>query len=552
MSVNSSSTSDPRDRLEDAARRVFGWETLHPEQLDAMVPLLDGRDVLAVLATGYGKSAIYQIPSLLLPGVTVIVSPLIALQNDQIAFLDSTSAPKAMAINSKQRAAENEANWQAVSRHEAGYVFVSPEQLAKDEVIERLGDVRVALMVVDEAHCVSVWGSDFRPDYLRLADALERLGRPPVAALTATASPPVRDDIVGALRLRDPVVVAGGFDRPNLDIAVHRHIEDAEKRRAVIDEVVSLEGPGIVYAATRKDTERYAESLAERGIRACAYHAGMPAQQRHDVHEGFLDGTCEVVVATSAFGMGIDKPDVRFVVHASVPDSIDSYYQQIGRAGRDGERATVSMFYRTEDLSLATFFTTHSPDDDLISRVFAVVRASGPVRLGRIREELGDRGRRLANAANLLERAGVIVGGRRGFIAADLTARRALERARDAAEAGERFDRSRVEMMRGYAETRGCRRQFLLGYFGETIPDPCGTCDNCVAGVVPDLAPDAGSTIAGELLSPETPVVHEHWGRGVVLSTRHDRVTVLFDTEGYRTLSLDVVDESGVLTVAEP
>ena len=552
MSVNSSSTSDPRDRLEDAARRVFGWETLHPEQLDAMVPLLDGRDVLAVLATGYGKSAIYQIPSLLLPGVTVIVSPLIALQNDQIAFLDSTSAPKAMAINSKQRAAENEANWQAVSRHEAGYVFLSPEQLANDEVIERLGDVRVALMVVDEAHCVSVWGSDFRPDYLRLADALERLGRPPVAALTATASPPVRDDIVGALRLRDPVVVAGGFDRPNLDIAVHRHIEDAEKRRAVIDEVVSLEGPGIVYAATRKDTERYAESLAERGIRACAYHAGMPAQQRHDVHERFLDGTCEVVVATSAFGMGIDKPDVRFVVHASVPDSIDSYYQQIGRAGRDGERATVSMFYRTEDLSLATFFTTHSPDDDLISRVFAVVRASGPVRLGRIREELGDRGRRLANAANLLERAGVIVGGRRGFIAADLTARRALERARDAAEAGERFDRSRVEMMRGYAETRGCRRQFLLGYFGETIPDPCGTCDNCVAGVVPDLAPDAGSTIAGEPLSPETPVVHEHLGRGVVLSTQHDRVTVLFDTEGYRTLSLDVVDESGVLTVAEP
>lgn len=198
----------------------------------------------------------------------------------------------------------------------------------------------------------------------------------------------------------------------------------------------------------------------------------MRAAERGDVHLGFLDGRCDVVVATSAFGMGIDKPDVRFVVHASIPDSVDSYYQQIGRAGRDGEPATVLMFYRPEDLSLATFFTTHNPDEELIGRVFSAVRSASPMRLGRLRTELDVRGRRLANAVNLLERCGALVSGRRGLSAADIPRRKAVEHARETAASGERLDRSRVEMMRGYAETRGCRRRFLLGYFGETLSDP--------------------------------------------------------------------------------
>lgn len=545
-------SDEAREELCAAAQNVFGWSALRPEQLDAMVPLLDGRDVLAVMATGSGKSAIYQVPSLLLPGVTVVVSPLIALQNDQIAGLDHSEAPDAVAINSRQPESENEANWRAVLEHDADYVFLAPEQLVKDEVLDRLRDVQVSLLVVDEAHCVSMWGHDFRPEYLRLGDVVETLGRPPLVALTATASPPVRDEIVAALGMRDPLVVAGGFDRPNLDIEVRRHTDDGEKRRAVVEAVVSMPGPGIVYAATRKDTERYADALRERGIEACPYHAGMRAGEREDVHLGFLDGRCEVVVATSAFGMGIDKPDVRFVVHASIPDSVDSYYQQIGRAGRDGEPATVLMFYRPEDLSLATFFTTHHPDEELIARVFSAVRAGSPMRLGQLRAELDVRGRRLSNAVNLLERCGALVSGRRGLSVADVSRRTAVERARETAAAGERLDRSRVDMMRGYAETRGCRRRFLLGYFGESLPAPCGRCDTCRDGA----ADEAGTVSAlpspggySSVLAPNTRVVHAEWGQGVVMTGEHDRVTVLFDDEGYRTLSLEAVAESGVLTV---
>ncbi len=553
-------SEDAREELCAAAQKVFGWDMLRPEQLDAMVPLLGGRDVLAVMATGSGKSAIYQVPSLLLPGVTVVVSPLIALQNDQIAGLDHSEAPEAVAINSRQRESENEANWRAVLEHDADYVFLAPEQLAKDEVLERLKSVQVSLLVVDEAHCVAMWGHDFRPEYLRLGDVAEALGRPPVVALTATASPPVREDIVEALRMRDPLVVAGGFDRPNLDIEVRRHTDDGEKRRAVVEAVASRPGPGILYAATRKDTERYAEALRERGIDACPYHAGMRAAEREDVHLGFLDGRCDVVVATSAFGMGIDKPDVRFVVHASIPDSVDSYYQQIGRAGRDGEPATVLMFYRPEDLSLATFFTTHNPDEELIGRVFSAVRSASPMRLGQLRAELDVRGRRLANAVNLLERCGALVSGRRGLSAADIPRRKAVERARETAAAGERLDRSRVEMMRGYAETRGCRRRFLLGYFGETLSDPCSRCDTCRDG-----APDEVATVSvlpgadtaqvdceTSVFAPNTHVVHTEWGPGVVMTCEHDRITVLFDSEGYRTLSLDAVAESGVLKADDP
>ena len=537
---------DARDELHAAARTVFGWNALRPEQMDAMVPLLDGHDVLAVMATGSGKSAIYQVPSLLLPGVTVVVSPLIALQNDQIAGLDHSGAPAAVAINSRQRESENEANWQAVLEHDADYVFLAPEQLVKDEVLGRLREVQVSLLVVDEAHCVSMWGHDFRPEYLRLADVAEALGRPPIAALTATASPPVRENIIAALGMRDPLVVAGGFDRPNLDIAVRRHTDDGEKRRAVVEAIASLPGPGILYAATRKDTERYAEALQDLGISACSYHAGMRAGEREDVHHGFLDGRCDVVVATSAFGMGIDKPDVRFVVHASVPDSVDSYYQQIGRAGRDGEQATALMFYRPEDLSLATFFTTHSPDEDLVARVFSAVRTASPMRLGRLRTELDIRGRRLSNAVNLLERCGALVSGRKGFSAGEMSVREAVERAREVAASGERMDRSRVEMMRSYSETRGCRRQFLLGYFGETLPHPCGHCDTCRDGA----ADESGSELPSSL-APNTRVVHAEWGPGVVMTGEGDRVTVLFENEGYRTLSLDVIARSDVLRFEE-
>jgi ATP-dependent DNA helicase RecQ len=524
--------------LQAAATRIFGWDELRPDQVTAMAAALDGRDVLAVMPTGSGKSAIYQVPSVLLDGATLVVSPLIALQEDQIAGLADTEAPAGVAINSTSAA---RASWDAVRRHEADYIFAAPEQLAKDDVLQRLGEAELSLIVVDEAHCVSAWGHDFRPDYLRLADAFERLGPGvPVIALTATASVVVRKEIAERLRLRDPVTVVASFDRPNLDLTVEHHLDDDPKRAAVLDCVAQLPGPGLLYTATRKDAETYADALRERGLTAAAYHAGMSAGDRERVHEGFRDDEYHCVAATSAFGMGIDKPNVRFVVHASAPDSLDTYYQQIGRGGRDGEPARAVLFYRAEDLGLARFFTTHRPDEDLLWRLYSVLGT--PKKLKHIREELGEKGRKLTNALNLLDDAGMIRSTKKGFVAGDARAEEAVDAAVHVVELRERVDQSRVEMMRGYAETAGCRRQFLLAYFGEQLAEPCGHCDRCRAGLSEEDAHGDEPPIA-----VDTEVRHREWGHGVVIGGEDDRVTVLFDDHGYRTLAMAAVRENSLL-----
>ena len=533
-----------RADLEQVAERVFGWKQLRPAQLDAMAAILGGRDVLAVMPTGSGKSAIYQVPAILLDGPTLVISPLIALQQDQIAALEDFDAPEAVVINSRRGAAAINRSWEAVSEKEAEYIFLAPEQLAKDEVIAQLQAARPSLVVVDEAHCVSAWGHDFRPSYLRLADAIERLNRPPVAALTATASPVVRREIVEQLRLRDPAVIATGFDRPNLRLEAEHFVDDSDKREDVLAAVSQLGGPGLLYTATRRDAEFYAADLSGRGVNAAAYHAGLRAGERDDVHRGFHDGDYDVVAATSAFGMGIDKPDVRFVVHASVPDSLDSYYQQIGRGGRDGEPALARLFYRPEDLSLARFFTTQRPDEELLTTVYDALRRAAPKRLKQLRDELGVRSRKLTNAVNLLELAGAITSARSGFSAGDVDTATAVQHAADVADAAERVDRTRVEMMRGYAETRDCRRHFLLGYFGETLAEPCGNCDRCTANAAQGREPAEPQQSA---LPVDTPVEHKEWGPGAVISGEADRVTVLFDNYGYRTLSMKAVRDSGVL-----
>lgn len=511
---------------------------------------MTGRDVLAVLPTGSGKSAIYQVPDVLLDGPTLVVSPLIALQQDQIAGLADAGAPEAVAINSQLRSGETEDNWAALRSRAADYVFVSPEQLANDDVVARLAKTGVSLIVVDEAHCVSAWGHDFRPDYLRLADAFGRIApTAPVAALTATASVVVRKEISERLGQRDPLVVVGDFDRPNLRLEVEQFLDDDDKRAAVLEAVAGLQGPGLLYTATRKDAEQYAEALNARGRRAAVYHAGLSAGQRQTVHDGFRtdpgDEDFDVVVATSAFGMGIDKPNVRFVVHASIPDSLDSYYQQIGRAGRDGEDALVLLFYRAQDLGLARFFTTHRPDEALITAVYKALDDRTPKRIKKLRTELDVKGRTLTNAINLLEQADAVTATRKGFLAGGRTTRDAVRAALEVVDMRERIDRSRVEMMRGYAEARDCRRQFLLGYFGQGLPAPCGNCDRCSAPDAPAADDSSGERPA---IPCETVVEHKEWGSGVVIGGDSDRVTVLFDDYGYRTLAMAAVRKNDLLT----
>lgn len=506
-----------------------------------MEAILAGRDVLAVMPTGAGKSAIYQVPAVLLEATTLVISPLIALQQDQIDHLAGSGAPDAVAINSAQGAGQSAENWEAVRRHEADYLFLAPEQLAKEETLALLARNRVGLVVVDEAHCISAWGHDFRPDYLRLTDAIERLGHPPVAALTATASPVVRREIIDRLSLREPRVVASGFDRPNLCLQVRRHADDAGKRQAVLSATAELAGPVLLYTATRKDAERYAEELSSAGRSTAAYHAGMTARQRDAVHRRFRDDDVEIVAATSAFGMGVDKPNVRAVVHASIPGSLDSYYQQIGRGGRDGDPALALLFYRPEDLAPARYFSSHRPDEELLRAVHTALNTGAPKRLKQLRSDLDVRGRRLTAAVNLLEQARVVRSGRNGFTAICTDPVTALARAMDVAASGERVDRSRIEMARGYAEARECRRRNLLAYFGEEVAQPCGNCDNCAETA------DRPTPVARPAVPVDTPVEHREFGSGVVISGESDRVTVLFDDYGYRTLSADVIRQTGVL-----
>ena len=548
-----------------------------------MSALTGGRDVLAVMPTGYGKSAIYQVAAQHLHSATgrpaVVVSPLIALQEDQLDGLAADlGADAAVAINSTRTDAQVAAAWEAVGSGKAAFLFLAPEQLAKQETVDRLAALDICLLVVDEAHCVSSWGHDFRPDYLTLGAVRERLGNPAVAALTATASPPVRDEIVERLRMTDPLILVHGFDRPNISLDVSRHQEDKGKRTAVLEQVAALaaDGHGLLYAATRKDTEKYAAKLAKEGLRAEAYHAGRAAADRERIHELFLADELDVVVATTAFGMGIDKPNVRFVVHADIPESLDAYYQEIGRAGRDGQSARAVLHYRAEDLGLRKFFNTSSPDADRLLAVLKVLKSAGaPAPKTSLAELTGFPVRSVTGLVNQLEEAGAVTVGKRGIRLSSKAKLPALvRRAVELAEARQRVEQSRLTMMRAYAETDGCRRQFLLGYFGEDLPGACGNCDACaeaaarpVLGQVPGHGPghgigdgggpgmhdDGGPGMSAQAEEPfplQSAVVHKEWGPGLVMRHEDDVITVLFEQEGYKTLSRSAVVEHELLRPA--
>src|SRR3954447_23158719 len=320
-------------RIERAAREVFGFEELQPGLKQAVERVLDGCDTLAVMSTGYGKSAIYQIAALLIPGPTVVVSPLIALQSDQVTELEREHAGGAAAVSSIVGAAGRREALDELSEGSLEFLFLSPEQLANDDLLAEVAAARPSLFVVDEAHLISEWGHDFRPDYLKLGAVAETLGRPPVLALTATAAPPVRDEIVERLGMRSPEVIVRGFDRPEIWLGVERFHAERSKREALLERVAAEPKPGIVYAATRRLSEELAGELPEHGVSAVAYHAGLSRRARMAAQEAFMAEEVEVVVATTAFGMGVDKPNVRFVFHSEPADSVDSYYQELGRGG---------------------------------------------------------------------------------------------------------------------------------------------------------------------------------------------------------------------------
>lgn len=367
-------TKSHSNKIAEAARAHFGFASLRTGQEEAIAAVLDGHDTLVVQPTGSGKSAIYQIAGLLVDGATAIVSPLIALQKDQVDSIAEQDVPAAAALNSSLPAAEQRENMERVQEGSVGYFFLAPEQLHKPETLENLAQAGISLFVVDEAHCISDWGHDFRPDYMRLGHVIEALGHPRVLALTATATARVRDEIVERLRMRNPRVFVQGFDRPNIRLRVDHFKTAAEKRDALVHRVRWADKPGIVYTGTRKAAEEIKESLASEGVDALFYHGGLSGKERHAIQERFMAGEAEVMIATNAFGMGVDKADIRFVYHHDPCDSLDSYYQEIGRAGRDGKPADATLFYRRQDIGAQSFKTGEGRlDTDVLERVLEQV-----------------------------------------------------------------------------------------------------------------------------------------------------------------------------------
>jgi ATP-dependent DNA helicase RecQ len=417
-------------------RSLFGVDAFRPGQEAVIRSVLQGTDTLAIMPTGSGKSLCYQLPGVFLRGTTVVVSPLISLMKDQTEKLSGLGIGTSQ-INSALSAREADASLRRIEARRAEFVLTTPERLRDAEFLDSVRRNQIDFVVVDEAHCVSQWGHDFRPAFAELRDVIAQLGRPPVLALTATATPEVISDIVETLGLRDPAIVNTGIYRPNLQLEVRQTATEAAKRQQLAELLREIDGAGIVYAASIKQVEAVHTELAALGFPAAMYHGRLGARTRHDNQLRFMRGDLKAIVATNAFGMGIDKPDIRFVVHYSMPGSLEAYYQEAGRAGRDGATARCVLFFQAQDRRIHRYFIA-----------------------GRYR---GVKTRLLRN----------------GVSGDELTNELAQHEER------RRRDETRLEKMVVYGQTFTCRWNMLLDYFesspGELGSEGCGTCDVCRA-----------------------------------------------------------------------
>ena len=439
---------DERFRVLSEKFHFSGFRKWQEEIIDT---LLTRRDVVVVMPTGSGKSLCYQLPALLLDGVTLVISPLIALMKDQVDGLVENQVP-ATFINSVLTPSEQGQRLREIQQGRYKLVYIAPERFRNPGFMEGIQSCRVSLFAVDEAHCVSEWGHDFRPDYLRLKGVVEKLGHPPVAALTATATPDVRRDIITQLGLRQPVTFVAGFDRPNLRFQVKRVEGEADKIDAIWGLLKKEAQRGIIYAATRKNVETLTSALRSNGYKAGGYHAGMEMESRKFVQDSFMEGTLPVVVATNAFGMGIDKADLRFVVHYDIPGSPEAYYQEVGRAGRDGKPATCLLLFNYADTFTQEFFIDGSyPPRDMIERAYEVLCDIGTDEIEMTQKTLAERlGRTKSNemavssCLKILEKAGYIERGSDGEHQARVTLRIEPEELRRQVEGKSKYQKEIV------------------------------------------------------------------------------------------------------------
>jgi ATP-dependent DNA helicase RecQ len=556
-------------KLRRTMRDVFKIARMRPGQEEVIRSVLEGRDTLAVMPTGAGKSLCYQLPALYLPGTTVIVSPLISLMKDQVDKLSEAGVDAAQ-VNSALTARERDRSLARIEGDESEFVFTTPERLTKPEFLDKLGRNKIDFVVVDEAHCVSEWGHDFRPAYLALGEAVRALGSPPVLALTATATAEVIRDIEKHLRLRNMRLITTGIYRPNLRYEVARVTNELEKRERLAALFNETEGGGIVYAATVKAVDALEEHFRNAGFAAAKYHGKLPARERKENQERFMAGELKAMFATNAFGLGIDKPDIRFVAHYQMPGSLEAYYQESGRAGRDNDPARCVLLYQLDDRRTQQFFLggRHPKLDDVIAvhdalvslgaqdeavELVAVEAAANVVAQTKVRVVLS-----MLKETKLVKE---LRGARFKLLRGDVGRAELEAVARQFDEQGER-DRAKLERVMLYGQSPACRWRLLHEYFEAPFADErCGNCDNCLhpldeqfglgetqiePAVAPILtqAPVSKTEAAREFAAGARVSVPKH-GEGRVVRVEGDKLVVAFPDGEPRMFKSEFVEPAG-------